>query len=541
MIRVLLVDDEPSLLDITKDFLIEIGDFQVEEATSVEIALDKMKHESFDVIVSDYQMPDISGIDFLKILRHRNDDIPFILFTGRGREEVVIDAINSGADYYLQKGGEVRAQFSELAHQIIIAHQGRSALDTLKKRNEEVEFFFDLSLDLLFIANTDGFFIELNPQWEAVLGYTLAELKETPFISFIHPDDIKASKTAMDELISQKPLINYINRYRCKDGSYRYLEWRSRSNGKMIYGSAEDITERRNEESRIRHLNGVLRAIRNVNQLLVKEKNSDRLLDAMCENLVSTRGFSSSWILIYGLNGSIESIHGAGTSFNKKEYKDDISKGFVPPCATRATQKDSLVVSERGAGYCVDCKFADSENNGTAITMPLRYGQRSFGVITVSLPKDQFPISEEMSLFEEIVGDISFGLNSIEKEMNSKDAQRSLLENEKMFSTIFHKSFMAMAITRMSDGQYIDVNDSFLKLTERTRKQTIGKTVTELQFYENISDRRIIVEEFRRDGNIRERKVPIRTDSGKIISVITSIDPVTYKGEKCMYSTIRVA
>jgi PAS domain S-box-containing protein len=117
-IRVLYVDDEPGLLEIARLFLERTGGFSVTTSESVQEALGCLSAWSHDIIVSDYQMPEMDGIAFLKEVRQRSPDIPFILFTGRGREEVVIDAINNGADFYIQKGGAPAAQFAELSHKI---------------------------------------------------------------------------------------------------------------------------------------------------------------------------------------------------------------------------------------------------------------------------------------------------------------------------------------------------------------------------------------------------------------------------------------
>jgi len=103
MIRVLMVDDDPAVLEITKVFLERSGDIEVDAVVSALEATERLQDGGYDVIVSDYVMPEMDGISFLKQVRCRGSEIPFILFTGKGREEVVIEALNNGADYYLQK------------------------------------------------------------------------------------------------------------------------------------------------------------------------------------------------------------------------------------------------------------------------------------------------------------------------------------------------------------------------------------------------------------------------------------------------------
>ncbi|MGB8309216.1 MAG: PAS domain S-box protein [Methanoregula sp.] len=115
---VLYVDDEPALLDVGKFFLEETSEFTVVTASSASVALDRLKSNDIKAIVSDYQMPGIDGIEFLKQVRAKDKAIPFILFTGRGREEIAIQAFENGADYYLQKGGDPTSQFAELTHKI---------------------------------------------------------------------------------------------------------------------------------------------------------------------------------------------------------------------------------------------------------------------------------------------------------------------------------------------------------------------------------------------------------------------------------------
>jgi DNA-binding response OmpR family regulator len=135
MISVLYVDDEPLLLEIGKLYLEKYGQFQIDTRVSACDALEVMKTRSYDAVVSDYQMPEMNGIAFLKEVRAAWPALPFIIFTGRGREEVVIEALNCGADHYLQKGGELKSQFAELMHTITRSVERKRANDTILHLN----------------------------------------------------------------------------------------------------------------------------------------------------------------------------------------------------------------------------------------------------------------------------------------------------------------------------------------------------------------------------------------------------------------------
>ena len=126
-IDVLYVDDEPGLLELGKLYLEETGDFSISTIGSASAAIELIKKEQFNAIISDYQMPGMDGIEFLKTVRSSGNTIPFILFTGRGREEVVIQSLNEGADFYIQKGSDFEAQFAELRHKLKKAVDHRRA------------------------------------------------------------------------------------------------------------------------------------------------------------------------------------------------------------------------------------------------------------------------------------------------------------------------------------------------------------------------------------------------------------------------------
>ncbi len=118
----------------------------------------------------------------------------------------------------------------------------------LKNKTEELDRFFSVALDLLCIANTDGYFLRLNRQWENTLGYRLEDLEGHKFLDYVHPEDIDDTIKELSKLSHQENTLNFINRYRCFDGSYRWIEWRSFPVGNIVYAAARDITDRKQVE-----------------------------------------------------------------------------------------------------------------------------------------------------------------------------------------------------------------------------------------------------------------------------------------------------
>jgi PAS domain S-box-containing protein len=189
MFTVLYTDDEPVLLELGKLFLESSGTFTVETALSAHDALETLKNRVMDCIVSDYQMPGMDGIAFLKVLRDKGNQIPFILFTGRGREEVVIEAINNGADFYLQKGGDPAAQFAELSHKIRLAVERRWTTNALEESEEKYRSLVDLA-PLAVVVHQDGRIVFANPESVRLAGAKSAgELIGREMLPLIHPDD----------------------------------------------------------------------------------------------------------------------------------------------------------------------------------------------------------------------------------------------------------------------------------------------------------------------------------------------------------------
>lgn len=169
-VRLLIVDDEPVVLEVTRDYLNTFASFQTEGVESGEQALSLLETGSYDLIVSDYEMEPMSGIDLLRILRQRGDTTPFIIFTGKGREEVVIEAFENGADAYVTKGGEIRAQFSDLMQKIRTLVEKRRAQTALEEIEGVFRGIFMNSPIAIELFDANGTLVSSNPACLELFG-----------------------------------------------------------------------------------------------------------------------------------------------------------------------------------------------------------------------------------------------------------------------------------------------------------------------------------------------------------------------------------
>lgn len=163
MISVLYVDDDDSFCRFFKLFLEKMNGFTVTTERSGFKALEMILSGSFEIIISDYEMPGMSGLDLLRSYKSKGVNIPFILFTGKGREEVVIEAINEGAAFYLQKGGDPPSLYAELAHKIRQAVKASAAQKALSDSEEKFRRLFETAFDGIIILS-DFTIVDCNNQ-----------------------------------------------------------------------------------------------------------------------------------------------------------------------------------------------------------------------------------------------------------------------------------------------------------------------------------------------------------------------------------------
>ncbi|MFW9922421.1 MAG: response regulator [Candidatus Thorarchaeota archaeon] len=183
MINILLVDDEANLLEASKLYLEKLSSkFNVSTLSSAYEALNVLKKKDFDIIISDYQMPNMDGLEFLSTLRKNGDDSPFIIFTGKGREEVAIQALNLGADFYLQKGGDTNSQFRELLN-LINKLMEKKATEFARKR------LLDQQISINRLALTLGETRDLNKIYKTIFQHIYSIMSADTFVVDFYDKD----------------------------------------------------------------------------------------------------------------------------------------------------------------------------------------------------------------------------------------------------------------------------------------------------------------------------------------------------------------
>jgi PAS domain S-box-containing protein len=258
-VRLLHVDDEPDFPETAAAFLErEMDGLTVETAPTAEAGLACLETGSFDCVVSDYDMPGRSGVEFLRAVRERYGDLPFLLFTGKGSEEVASAAISAGVTDYLQKGSGTD-QYAILANRIENAvghHRSQRALEESQRR---LSLFVEQS-PLGVVGYDESFTITtINGAAEEILGYDAAELVGGTWKPFVPGESHRHVAAVERELLKDKGGYHSVNENVRKDGERIRCEWHNRvvTDGDdevvSVFSLFRDVTEEQAARERLRH------------------------------------------------------------------------------------------------------------------------------------------------------------------------------------------------------------------------------------------------------------------------------------------------
>jgi PAS domain S-box-containing protein len=249
--RVLVIDDDPWFGDLlARDFASRAC--EVETVRTPDEAIARVAASPPDLVVLDLFLPGGAALKLLRLWKTQSPALVVILVSGNASLPIVVEALKEGAHRFFTKPVTATALLDELEQRrdsprpylsplLVADHRlGSAALDA-----EGVDRFFTISPGLLSIAGFDGYFKMLNPAWEKTLGWSIDELCSKPHLELVHPDDREKATDEAVEIRGGQTVFRFRNRYRCKDGSFRWLSWiamPSPAHG-LIYASARDVTK----------------------------------------------------------------------------------------------------------------------------------------------------------------------------------------------------------------------------------------------------------------------------------------------------------
>ena len=344
---------------------------------------------------------------------------------------------------------------------------------------------------------------------------------------------------------------------RRKDGEPRIVLWNSanildakKKNVTATIAQGQDITERRQAEERIKHLNLVLRAIRKVNQLIVREKDREKLLKGACENLIKTRGYYNTWIALLDEEGKLKTYAEAGLGKAFLPMIELLKRGKLTTCSQKALKQQEVVITEDPASTCTECPLAQKYSGRGAMTIRLEYNGKVYGLMSVSILAHLAVDQEEQSLFEELAEDIAFCLYNIELDEERKQAEENL-KNAKDELQMIMDSVPAIITYKDTESKIVRANKTMANSLKMSVKDIVGKTTEELFPKEQAEkmrkdDREVIVsgkpkrdiiQPYTTPDGIRwliTDKIPYKDKKGKVTGVIGLSKDITVqrKSEK---------
>ncbi|HWQ67053.1 MAG TPA: PAS domain S-box protein [Methanospirillum sp.] len=452
--RVLFIDDEPRLLDAIRDYLTILHSLEVDIAENPADALASGHLFSYDCLVIDYDMPEMDGITLLKAIRSVQTTIPVIVFTGKSREDVVIEAINNGADYYLQKGANAEELFTELAHDIRLAVRQYRADRELRASEERYRAVVEDQTEFICRTDPDGIIRFVNGAFCRWLSLNPDELIGTDFYNHLK-DEAERVREAVESCDPDYPVIISEISFPLKNAGMKWISWSIR----LLFDASFEPTE-------------ILAVGRDISIRKEAERQSmiqrDLGLDlAMASSVgpVLERSLKSACILSWMDTGAVflRERQGGGvkTAFEEGPERWALNQ-FIEEWQNE--NGDLLAILAGAARYYskTDLKKSDSPFLSIALIPIQRYNEVTGWFALGSGSVQEVPQDCRQAL-EMMASQIGTVISRIEAEDALRDA---LLESEERYMQLSESSPDAIGI--LSGKGFIHLNPAALKLLEVT-------------------------------------------------------------------------
>ncbi|MEF8832895.1 MAG: PAS domain S-box protein [Candidatus Thermoplasmatota archaeon] len=451
--RILYVDNEEDNREQTKMLLESQNDaFNVDTVSSVSNGIEKLKDDIYDVIVSDYDMSPKNVLDLLKKLRESGKDLPFIMFTGKGREEVAMKALNLGADRYIQRQGDLDTVYEFLSRAITQEVEHHS--EKRKRRLQETYFqdLFETSPEGIVLLDTEDKIIEVNEAFEKIFQYDREDIKGEKINDLIVPEEkINEANSASRKVLSGDSIMIETRRAK-KDGSMidvsilgYPIEFEEEQVG--VFGIYRDISDRKERERKIKNLYRVLSEMERCD-------SEDEVYDFVIESAKEILDFKSSSIMIAeGEQLVTKKTIAKNVEVGDKEPIDEGIRGLT------YQKKESYLIEDLSEWE--EAKPTDKDFQ-SAISIPI--GDK--GVFqALSYEKGYF---DEFDL--EMAEGLIFHTEQILEEIESK---KKIQKSEEKYRTIFECAGDAIFV--IEGYKFIDFNEKTEEIFELEKEDILNR------------------------------------------------------------------
>ena len=417
MDKIYVADDNQASPYFLKKVLGGAG-YEVEAFKDGKELLDAFSSSKPYLIITDIKMPAIDGFELVYRIREQNEyqHLPIIIISATYQDlPSKIKGLAQGAnDYLIPPVNE-----EELVAKVKSMIRAKKMYEELQEAKERYQTIFEATGTATLVVGDDTTILNANQECERVTGYAISQLIGKSWTKFVYQEDlpIMLNRHQARRKDANSVPASYEVRLIDARGEIRnaILSIGMMPDGKRSIVSMNDITERRQAEEKIKHLNLVLRAIRNINQLIFQEKNRERLIKGACNSLTKTRGYYTSFIVLLDEEGKIDIYAEAGLGEDFLPMLKRLKKGELTTFGQIALKQSDVVIIKDPASTCPDCPLVQAcSSRGSVMTARLEHDGKIYGVMSVSIPAHFISVKEEQILFMEAAGDIALGLNSIE-------------------------------------------------------------------------------------------------------------------------------
>ena len=492
--RVMHIDDN---YDALKLFEMKFKNtFQIASVEDPEKALSILEFTKFDLIITDYDLPMLSGLELLKQIKKENPDIPVIFYTGQGNEDVAREAFICGVSDYITKSLREIAHWEKLENAIKNAIEKKIANEAAKESQRQLKTLIGNIPGMVYRCKNDQFWtMEFASENTLELtGYNTWELINNNLISFseiIHPDDRpRVWDEIQNRIRSGKPFsITY--RIITKDGRTKFVTERGRpifcEEGFLtaLEGVILDDTKRNRAEEATKHLNKILKAVSEINQLIVREKDFNKLTGEACDILRKFGKYSLVWM---GLSESSEndmvpiSFSGEESAFiEEAECASGKHSGCRNPVHMATAEKRTIIIQniQREAESNYWSKKAIERGFASFAALPLISHEKVYGSLNIYSSETNAFKDEEISVLVELSNDIAFALNVIEQDKSRRKSEKERQESEAKYRTLLEHANDGVFLESL-DGKILEANTKACEMLGYTREELLQLNAIDL-------------------------------------------------------------